>query len=72
MSLKYQQYRSLKWTRALLFRLMSTDRPKSVKELKKEVSICLKHFPALMETGEPIFSDDNILASEEFVVASID
>ena len=59
MSLRYEQYNALKRSRDLLRRLLTTDRPKTVKELKEEASRCLKHFPFLSEKGKPYFSNDN-------------
>jgi len=57
MSVKEEQYRSLKMTRELLFDLCDTKRrPKTVKETKDRVRYCLRHFPFLKEDGEPMFS----------------
>lgn len=62
MSLKYEQYHSLKKTQNFLRDLLSTDtRPKTVKELKDRAYSCLRHFPHLKENGEPMFSRDNFL-----------
>jgi len=59
MSLKYEQYRSLKYTREFLRDLLNHDtRPKTVKELKERSLRCLRHFPALAEDGRPYFSVD--------------
>jgi len=59
MSLRYEQYEALRRTRELLHELMFTEtRPKTVKEMKARVSRCLRHFPPLTETGQPIFSND--------------
>jgi hypothetical protein len=61
MSLKYEQYRALKYTQELLFDLIhAKSRPKNVTELKERVRRCLRHFPPLTEHGEPMFSNDNI------------
>ena len=50
---------SLHMTRELLFDLMNSKRrPKSVKEMKDRARRCLKHFPTLLENGEPMFSAD--------------
>lgn len=62
MSLKYEQYHSLKKTQNFLRDLLTTDsRPKTVKELKARAYSCLRHFPFLRENGEPMFSQDNFL-----------
>jgi hypothetical protein len=62
MSLKYEQYHSLKKTQSFLRDLLFTDtRPKTVKELKARAYSCLRHFPHLKENGEPMFSQDNFL-----------
>jgi len=59
MSLRYEQYHSLKKTQSFLRDLMFTDtRPKTVKELKARAYSCLRHFPYLKENGEPMFSQD--------------
>ena len=61
MSLKFEQYESLKKTREFLFDLLDPKkRPKSVKEMRKIVSSCLRHYPPLKPDGEPIFSNDDI------------
>jgi hypothetical protein len=60
MSLKYEQYNSLKLTRSFLCDLLSTKtRPKTIRETKERVYQCLRHFPRLEENGKPIFSNDD-------------
>ena len=60
MSLRYEQYRSLKITREFLYELLFTKtRPKTVKDLRAKAIRCLKHYPHLEESGKPIFSKDN-------------
>jgi hypothetical protein len=60
MSLKSEQYESLRRTREFLFDLLDPKkRPKSVKETRDRVSRCLRHFPPLHADGEPMFSNDN-------------
>lgn len=60
MSLKYEQYRSLKYTKEFLRDLLFHDtRPKTVKLLKERALRCLRHFPALAEDGRPNFSQDS-------------
>ena len=57
MSLRYEQYRSLVETRQLLFDL-SAGRAGSMAEIKERALMCSRHFPLLMQTGEPMFSRD--------------
>lgn len=60
MSLKYEQYNSLKETRNFLRDLLDPKlAPKTRKEMKIRVSRCLRHYPFLEENGKPIFSNDN-------------
>lgn len=60
MSLRYEQYNSLKITREYLRDLLdSKKRPQTVFETKERAYNCLKHFPFLEESGKPIFSKDN-------------
>jgi len=60
MSLRHEQYRSLKITREFLRDLLDTHkRPKTVKELKNRVYLCLKNYPFLQENGRPIWSRDD-------------
>lgn len=58
MSLRYEQENALLKTRDFLRRLLTTDRPKTISELKAEALSCLRHFPPLDENGRPIFSRD--------------
>jgi len=59
MSLRYEQYNSLKMTKQLLVDLLFTDtRPKRISELKRRVGCCLRHYPLLEASGKPIFSKD--------------
>ena len=62
MSLRYEQHRALLMTREFLFDLLQSDtRPKTVAETKEKdrARRCLRHFPPLRESGEPIFSQDD-------------
>ena len=59
MSLKYEQYNSLKYTKEFLYKLLDTKQTKVPKPIREEAARCLKHFPFLKENGEPIFSNDN-------------
>lgn len=59
MSLRYEQYSSLKMTREFLADLIDTKkRPKTITELRGRAGSCLHHFPPLEESGKPIFSQD--------------
>jgi hypothetical protein len=65
MSLRYEQYWSLRRTRQLLADLLHpSTRPKTVKELRGRASACLRHFPFLEESGKPIFSQDEFASPE--------
>lgn len=60
MSLKFEQYNALLSTRKLLHDILTVDNyPKTKKEMRLKAYRCLKHFPFLDETGEPVFSNDN-------------
>jgi hypothetical protein len=60
MSLRYEQYHSLKKTQAFMRDLIFTEtRPKKASELKERAHRCLRHFPLLDEHGKPIFSRDD-------------
>jgi hypothetical protein len=60
MSLRYEQYDSLTRTRDFLRSLLSPGtRPKTVKELRENAGRCLRHFPALYESGQPMWSQDD-------------
>ena len=59
MSLRYEQYASLRKTYKLLMDLLHpSTRPKTVSELRERASRCLRHFPPLAESGRPMFSQD--------------
>lgn len=65
MSLRYEQYNSLKRTREFLRSLLSPDtRPKTVKELRAKAGRCLRHFPPLYESGQPWWSCDEFTKGE--------
>lgn len=59
MSLAYEQYRSLKLARELMFSILRGDR----KNLRERASRAVKHFPPLREDGTPLFSYDGFTAS---------
>ena len=57
MSLKHEQYNSLKYTQEFLYDLLDPKKqPKSQKEMKDRVRRCLRHYPMLDENGRPHFS----------------
>lgn len=61
MSLRYEQYRSLKMTRDLLSKILtSKHKDLKISELKKIASKCVHHFPLLNDDGKPIFSKDDL------------
>ncbi len=63
MSLRYEQYNSLKRTQEFLRSLLTAEtRPKTVKELREEAHRCLRHFPPLHESGQPLWSQDEFTA----------
>lgn len=59
MSLRYEQYNALKKSRDFLRLLMTPDRPKKVSEIRELAYSCLRHFPYLWESGEPMWSQDH-------------
>jgi hypothetical protein len=60
MSLRYEQRAALLKARDLLRDLLDPQRrPKTVKELRQRASSALRHYPALDERGEPMWSQDN-------------
>jgi len=60
MSLRYEQYNSLKRTWEFLRSLLAPGtRPKTVKELREKAYRCLRHFPTLHDTGQPLWSKDD-------------
>lgn len=58
MSLRYEQYWSLQKTQKFLRDLMTHRGRITKKELRDRAYSCLRHFPALAESGRPIFSSD--------------
>jgi hypothetical protein len=59
MSLKYEQHRALKQTRDFLREIMRGPRMPT-KRLRDMAGLCLRHFPLLKESGEPMFSNDDV------------
>jgi hypothetical protein len=67
MSLRYEQYWSLRRTRQFLADLLHpSTRPKTVKELRGRASACLRHFPFLEASGKPIWSQDEFASPEGY------
>ncbi len=61
MSLRYEQYRSLQYTRKFLYDYLQKEtRPKNITETKAHIVCCLRHFPPLHNNGQPIFSKDDL------------
>jgi hypothetical protein len=59
MSLRYEQYWALLKAKNLLVDLLHpSSTPKTKKELRDRIYKALRHFPALTENGQPIFSTD--------------
>jgi hypothetical protein len=56
MSLRYEQYSSLKQTKDFLRELLQKNMPRS--EMKKKIIRALRHYPPLDEKGKPMFSQD--------------
>ena len=61
MSLRYEQYSSMRRTRSFLCALLDPRQtPRVPRAVRKEASDCLHHFPFLYENGEPMWSKDKI------------
>ena len=59
MSLKHEQHRALRLSRDFLQDLLQPAKTKRVpKEIRRRAYLCLRHYPLLKETGEPMFSRD--------------
>lgn len=78
MSLKNEQYNSLKKTRKFLVSIFEDkEKTKSRKvqelkrDLKKEAYSCLRHFPFLDSTGKPIFSNDEFYTENQDEITSL-
>jgi hypothetical protein len=56
MSLRYEQYSSLKQTKDFLRELLQKNMPRS--EMKKKIIQALRHYPPLDEKGKSMFSQD--------------
>ena len=61
MSLRYEQYRALMTTRNFLRDLLTVEKyPKSKGEMRRRVHSCLRHYPYLYPTGQPMWSKDDM------------
>jgi len=58
MSLRYEQYWSLKKTHTFLQELILMRGRVSLPELRRRALSCLRHFPRLHENGRPDWSKD--------------
>ncbi len=65
MSLRYEQYWSLRRTREFLRELMVHKGRITKKELRDKAYRCLRHFPALTEKGQPMWSKDEFTEDEK-------
>ena len=71
MSLRYEQYWSLLKTKTLLQELLTVDKyPKTKREMRDRVYSCLRHFPPLLKSGEPMWSRDPFTKDELQVIDS--
>lgn len=65
MSLRYEQYNSLKMTREFLRDFLKSKRPKTAMEWNEwslRAYRCIRHYPFLEESGKPMFSKDTFLS----------
>jgi hypothetical protein len=60
-SLRYEQYRALLYTRDFMRDLLTVEAyPKTKREMRERARACLRHFPLLYESGQPIWSRDDL------------
>lgn len=59
MSLRHEQYAALRKTREFLGWLLTEKGRLTKGELRKRASACLRHWPVLKASGEPVFSEDD-------------
>jgi hypothetical protein len=73
MSLRYEQYSALLKSKELLLDIMNPlTTPQSKEELTNRAYRAMRHFPALTENGQPIFSTDPFTKDDIPVNNSID
>lgn len=63
MSLRYEQYYSLLFTKEFLRDLMLKHMPR--KEMKERIRRCLRHYPPLTKVGKPMFSQDELSSNAD-------
>ena len=63
MSLRYEQYRSLKQTREFLHELITGPRMPTMIQREKARD-CARHFPPLNEHGKPSWSQDDFTTED--------
>ena len=65
MSLRYEQYNAIKMTRELLVSLLyPKETPGVPKQIRLRAGRCLRHFPFLRESGQPMWSQDEFTKDE--------
>jgi len=65
MSLRYEEYRALKKTRAFLRELLSRPHKSwTAREIKEQAYTCIKHYPHINEYGKPLFSKDEFTTDD--------
>ena len=61
MSLRYEQYQALRATRDFLRDLLTVkEYPKTKREMRRRARWFLKHFPLLHDSGQPMWSQDDL------------
>jgi len=66
-SLRYEQYNSLRRVRIFLRGLLTVHAyPKNKKDMRRQASDCLRHFPHLYDSGEPMWSQDDFTKDKEY------
>jgi len=59
MSLRYEQYNSLRATKDFLRDLLDPRKTERIpRDIRKRAYRCLRHYPHLYENGQPMFSAD--------------
>lgn len=70
MSLRYEQYNSLKTTRKFLRDLIMWEGRMNKRDVRERALLCLHHFPFLHDTGEPMFSKDKFTVDHNDALSS--
>ena len=63
-SLRYEQYNSLKLTQHFLRDILRWEGPMRKRDMRERAYRCLRHFPFLHESGQPIWSKDEFTKDE--------